>query len=644
MMRINLLVFTYLLWLTSTTYSLGPLFADKPNSDLYWKALIYMAHNDKETALKIIEAIKNNQPLTVADLETPGSLNDFFDQLFVLQASYHPEMLTDLRLFESIGIREHNAHLSSMSPQSIQKEFEETKACLVQLRNYSHDQLSQEQKTSYQIVEWMLDHEVAGEPFLFHGYVVNQMTGILFNLPSLFMIFHPLEVEEDVHTYIARLEKVPTKIAQVLEILELQKHKDIVPPHFTIEKVINIIQKLTPTPVAQNVFFSHLEQRLNTLEIPDKEAVLKKAASVIEEKIYPSFQQLDAFFHLLLSSDQPNNGVWALPQGDDYYNYKLKLHTTTNLTAQEIHEIGLAEVTHIEQQMRAIFADEGIVDNTKSIGQLMQELAQDRSFYYPNTDEGRKQCLEDYKAIIERTRIELAPLFDLKPAIGVNVEAVPAHAQEGAPAAYYHDPSLDDSRPGIFFANLRNMDEIPKYGMETLAVHEAEPGHHFQLALQQKMDMPMIRKISGYTAYIEGWALYAEKLAYEHNFYSSSFSKLGHFRDEMLRAVRLVVDTGIHYKRWTREQAIEYMQKYTGFHYDSIVTEVERYFVMPGQACAYKIGQLKILELRKRAQDALGDAFDIRQFHNVVLKLGAVPLTILEQEIDRYINNPRIKF
>jgi uncharacterized protein (DUF885 family) len=287
--------------------------------------------------------------------------------------------------------------------------------------------------------------------------------------------------------------------------------------------------------------------------------------------------------------------------------------------------------------MREILAQVGLDDETQEVGALMAELAKDPQFYFPNTAEGRAACLKKYEEILARARIQLYPLFDLKPKAALRVEAIPEDEVEGSAGAYYCSPSLDGSRPGIFFANLVDMREVPKFHMETLAIHEGEPGHHFQISLQQDMEIPLLRKFSEFTAFVEGWALYAEKLAYEEGFYSSPYAQLGHLQDELFRAARLVVDTGIHKKRWTREQAIDYMHKTTGDHLSRLTREVERYFVLPGQACAYKVGQLKILALREKARVALGDAFDIKQFHNILLRLGASPLAVLEAEVDKYI-------
>jgi len=615
------------------------IFDHKKNPDLYWQALVHVANGNKDAALKIVAALDSDAPITTPTWkeDCPENIDDFFDKLFLASVSRDPQLLTQLGLFESIGIREHNAQLTDVSAESLVQNLEEAKENLHSLNHYAVDDLSQDQQLSHTIVAWLLKHQVSGEKFLFHDYKINQLDGLLNGLAALLTQFHAVESAHDAENYISRLSKIPLQFQQALALLELQKNNGIIPPRFTVERVISIITKSIPEPVETSIFYTHLDQRLTTLNLPDKSAILNNVKQVLERDVYPAYQTLQNYFTQLLDHAQTNHGVWALPDGDAYYTYMLRHHTTTDLSADEIHALGLREVAHIHAEMRKILADENIVDNSKSVGTLVQELSKDPQFYYPNTKEGRAQCLAGYEAILERSRKELSHLFGLKPRAGVTIQRVPAHEEEGAPVAYYYLPSADGSRPGIFFANLRDMSEIPKYGMETLTIHEAEPGHHFQLALQYEMDIPMLRKLGLSTAYAEGWALYTEKLAYEHGFYSSSFAKLGHLQDELLRAARLVIDTGIHHRRWTREQAIAYMQEATGYHYNSVVSEVERYFVLPGQACAYKIGQLKILELRKRAKDMLGEKFDIREFHDVVLGVATVPLTILEEVVDRYI-------
>ena len=618
------------------------LFDYRINEDLYWEALVQVANGNKESALQIADSMKNGTVMS-SDFywkeHQPENINAFFDKLFIASIRHDPQTLSQLGLFESIGIRDHNAHLTNISARALMHSLEEAKANLVRLSNYSLEKLSEDQKISYKIFSWILNHTVAGEKFLFHEYKISQLEGVLINLNMLLTQFHTLKIQEDVENYISRLSEIPEQFQQAIAFMELQKNKDILPPRFTIEKVITMIEKSIPEQINENVFYIHLEEQLHRMHCESRDVVLKKTYDVIADVVYPAYKSLQNYFIQLLENAQTNDGVWALPDGAAYYTHMLHYHTTTNLSADEIHALGLQEVAMIHEEMRKILATEQIADASKNVGALVQELSKDPKFYYPNTQEGRKQCLVDYEIILERSRKELAHLFELKPRTGVTIQQVPAHEEEGAPGAYYYSPSADGSRPGTFFANLRNMNEIPKYSMETLTIHEAEPGHHFQLALQYEMNIPMMRKLGIYNAYCEGWALYTEKLAYEHGFYSSSFAKLGHLQDELLRAARLVIDTGIHHKRWSREQAITYMEEVTGYHHDTVVSEVERYFVLPGQACSYKIGQLKILALRQQAQDKLGEKFDIREFHNEILQLAASPLTILEEVICRYIQN-----
>lgn len=616
------------------------LFSDKPNAQLYWQALLQAAKKDKAAALKTVALIQspgaasNNSPT-----EEPATIEDVFDKLFLSEVSRNPQLLSITGLFESIGICEHNAYLNDVSPQAIMQTFKEKKENLKLLKKYSLDTLSPSQKISYKIFLWKLNLAVKGKKFLFHDYRMNHMFGLLFDIKMVFTQYHPLKTAEQVDLYVTRLNNLPEQLLQCIELLEYQKKMGIILPALSLAKDIALIQAVMTPSITDNPFYSHLATSIEKIEIPYKEDVLAKAAHTIKTLVYPAYQTLLDYLTTMLSATSTNRGVWALPDGDQYYAYVLKFHTSTDLSADQIHELGLQEVHKVQEEMRHILALEGISNEEKNVGELVQELLKDPRFFYPKTEEGSKQCLADFGAIIERSRKELYPLFDLKPKVPVKVEG-------GGVCASYFAPSLDGSRPGIFFVNPEFAYEYAKFTMETLAIHEAEPGHHFQLALQQESNLPILQKlvedttyIDGWidTAYVEGWALYAEKLAYEQGFYSSNFYRLGHLQWELVRAARLVVDTGIHKKRWTREEAIAYMEKNTGLTKEAVISEIDRYFVLPGQACAYKIGQLKILELRQRAKDALGEKFDIKEFHNVILRIGATPLTILEEVVDQYI-------
>ena len=321
--------------------------------------------------------------------------------------------------------------------------------------------------------------------------------------------------------------------------------------------------------------------------------------------------------------------------------YALRHHTTTDMTAEEIHQIGLAEVDRILADMRSIL--DGLGHTEGSVGEIMATLGREERFLYPDTKASREVILDRYREIIEEVYTKLGPAFEITPSASVEVRRVPEFKEATSAGAYYNIPAMDGSRPGVFYANLRDVRDIAKYGMKTLAYHEAVPGHHFQLAIQQEMQgVPQFRQVLTFTAFVEGWALYSERLAGEYGFYEGDpYGDLGRLQAELFRSVRLVVDTGIHHKRWKRERAIEYMLETTGMAQKDVTAEIERYIVMPGQACAYKIGQMKFLEFRERAQTELGDAFDIREFHSVVLGGGAMPFEILERQVDAYIEEAK---
>jgi uncharacterized protein (DUF885 family) len=370
-------------------------------------------------------------------------------------------------------------------------------------------------------------------------------------------------------------------------------------------------------------------------------AFQKKVETAITDNVYPAYHKLIDYFSALLPKTTTDDGVWKLPDGDAFYAYALRKSTTTTLKPEEVHELGLREVTRIEAEMRALLNANGFAG--RPIGDAMDVLGKDPRFLFANDDKGRADALAEYTRLIndaiERSRL----LFAMVPKAKIEVRRVPVFKEATSAGAYYNGASLDGTRPGVFYANLRDMNEVPKWSMPTLAYHEGVPGHHWQIATAQELKgLPQFRKLIPFTAYQEGWALYSEWLAKEAGWYEGDpFGDLGRLQAELFRAVRLVVDTGIHAKRWPREQAITYMRDKTGMGEKEVTAEIERYIVNPGQACAYKVGMLKIQELRKRAQAELGAKFDQRQFHEVVLGNGALPLEILEEQVADYIQRTK---
>ncbi|OJJ23012.1 hypothetical protein BKI52_01265 [marine bacterium AO1-C] len=574
----------------------------------------------------------------------PFFLNHYYDKVFIKFALGSPETISSLGLPIPQWIYHYGDDFDDISDKALQQQRANIRQYLKTLQSYSRSGQSESQLLSTDIMAWFLDNQVRGDKFAYHDYPVNQMGGIQSGLPSFMESSHQISSVSDAKDYNTRLSKFPIKFDQLLEGLKIRESKKIIPPRFVIDRVLKEMKGFVETPVKENILYVSMQKKLDKLPDIDKAKktkLLKASEAQIQKAVYPAYQKLINYFTQLRKRATTDDGVWKLPNGKAYYTHMLRNHTTTDITPEEVFELGKKEVTRITAEMKDILDSLGHIDSTKTPQDFLQQFNTEKRFLFSNDDEGRKQAIAQYQKLIDHIDKNLGKVFDVRPKAGVTVKRIPKFKEKTAPGAYYEPPSLDGSRPGVFFANLRDMKEITKYGMPTLAYHEAIPGHHFQLAVQMELKgLPLFRKVIPFTAYAEGWALYAERLAKEYGFYKNDpYGDLGRLQAEIFRAVRLVVDAGIHYKKWTREQAIDYMVKNTGMTKSEVVSEIERYIVTPGQACAYKIGQLKILALRAKAKKTLGNKFDIREFHNVILKNGAAPLTILEKLVDRYIQN-----
>jgi uncharacterized protein (DUF885 family) len=576
----------------------------------------------------------------------PLSVNWFYTRVFLQFALDNPEMLTQMRLFDRFGIKGHNAKLADASLAHGDEQLEKLERDYATFRSYDRSRYSGQDAISWDIFDAFLGDMVAdGKRFRYHNFPVNQMFGAQSGLPNFMANSHFVESERDARDYIARVDQFGTRFDQVIEGLEHREALGILPPRFTVEKVLAQMRGFIAMPPREHMLYTSFDEKLakipdDTLDDARREALRAELAGSIETIVYPAYERLIAYHERLLPKAVSNDGVWRLPDGEAFYAWRIRNQTTTDMSADAIHRIGVAEVERIAAEMDAILQGEGLVEG--SIGERVQQLAKREDQLYPDSEEGRARILADYQSIIDEISAGLGDWFDRMPSAAVEVRRVPAFSEKTAPGAYYQAPSLDGKRPGVFFANLRNVGEIPRFGMRTLAYHEAVPGHHFQIALAQQLEgLPMFRRFVPFTVYSEGWALYAEQVAWEAGFQANPLDNLGRLQAEMFRAVRLVVDTGMHSQRWSREQAIDYMLGYTGMGADEVEAEIERYLVNPGQALAYKVGMLKILELRSKAQRELGERFDIRGFHDVVLTSGAVPVFILERLVDDWIASKR---
>lgn len=574
----------------------------------------------------------------------PFFLRAFLDRSVVKMAFESPETLTSLGFLESVGITGHNAELDDDSPEAMDKTFAQVRDLRETLLSYSDADLDENQRISKDIALYLADFALVSEPYRYHNYPLNQLFGVQNGYPSFMQAQHQVHSVGDAENYLSRLQKVKLKFTQTLEGLKIREAKGIIPPKFVIDRVLTEMNDFVATPIQDNILYSSFKTKLSDTDISaDEQARLLAAAEAdIKGYVHPAYQLFIDYFTQLQAKAGTDDGYWALPNGDLAYEQLLKFFTTTNYTADEIHAKGLAEVDRIQSEIITILAAEGY-DVSQGFSVAIEALAADPKFYYEDSDAGRAQILVDYQHILDEVNAGLGDAFRIRPEAGMEVVRIPEFKEKTAPGAYYQQPAIDGSRPGRFYANLYDIKATPKYGMRTLAYHEGIPGHHFQIAVAMELEgMPLIRKMAPFTAYIEGWALYSERLAWELGFQKDPFDNIGRLQAELFRAVRLVVDTGIHHSRWTREQAIDYMKKNTGMSDRDVTAEIERYIVMPGQATAYKVGMMKILELREKAKSALGNKFDLRDFHDVVLKNGAVPLDILETLVDRYIADTNI--
>jgi uncharacterized protein (DUF885 family) len=458
------------------------------------------------------------------------------------------------------------------------------------------------------------------------------------NLPVFLINQHRVTSVADAEAYVARIRETERAMAEISARVRSQADKGIVPPKFNFAPVRADAKKaITGAPFGagpDSPLLADFTKKVNALEAPaeQKAKLIADARTALSISFRRGIDSMLATLDAVEPKATGNQGAWSLPDGGEFYAARLKASTTTDLSADQIHTIGLSEVARIQKEMEAIKNRVGFKGNLQA---FFAHIKNGREFKYPNTAAGREQYLKDANVFIAQVMEKAPQYFRRLPKAPLEVRAVETWRQETASVAFYNAPSPDGSRPGIYYVNLADMNQVLKPQIESISYHEGAPGHHFQIALQQELEgIPMFRRFGGYGAYAEGWGLYAERLGREMGFFQDPYSEFGHLSLELWRAVRLVVDTGIHSKRWTREQAIGYFQQNSLLSERDIAKEVERYFNWPGQATSYKIGQLKIVELRRRAEQALGTRFDIRDFHAAVLENGSLPLDILEQQVE----------
>ncbi len=612
---------------------------------LFWPGTVVKALKSALNTVTILFLSVVSSLLFASSTENvPGDIETLFNSFFREYIALSPETGTRLGIPEAWGITVRNDELDDVSDAAQDRLYQMYRKYNNWLVHYDESRLTPSQKIARDVLKWYLNNRLQEEEFRRHRYIINPMFSFHNQLTTLLTEHHRIETPRDAEDYIKRLSKYDVKVSQLLEQLAIQERIGIIPPLYVAETFQQELDDFVAVSCEENILFVSFKDRvrnLNMLDAASKEALYQKALNAMKKIVYPAYVRMSGYIEKIKDKATQDAGVWKLPHGDEYYKYCLYHHTTTDMTPEEIHTLGLQEVSRIQNEMKGHFASLGISGSEEFrdlLAKYMQVTANrnDKRYFYPATERGKKQTLKDYQAIIDSMSVKLADMFNVIPKASVRVVRVPAF-KEKTMATYYEPPKLDGSSSGIFYANLSYQHQ--KSGMKTLAYHEAIPGHHFQFALEhESSDTRLFKSLFFFTGYVEGWALYAEKLAKEYGFYDDVHSKIENLRSELFRAARLVVDAGIHYKKWTREKAYQYMLDNVGWGSSG---EIHRYIVWPGQACAYKIGELKILELRERARKELGNKFDIKDFHSVVLKHGSVPLEILEQLVDEYITTTK---
>ena len=579
-------------------------------------------------------------------------LNAWFEMKYEEQLMMSPLGLT----FQ--GRKERYGEIDDMSEKSQLEKLKWKGDSVEEMKStFNYSKLNDAAKISYDLWEHQYESALAGKPFMRHGYVFHQMNGTHSFYPTLMMNYHTVETEQDMRDYISRISAIGSAITELTGQAKLASSEGVRPPRFAYEIVMKESQAIiSGAPFDESDTESALwaDAKGKTTALVDAgtitqergDALLKLARGTLVNDFAPSYEHLIAF----MSDDIKNTskkvqGVHALPDGAAYYKYRLKSITTTDMTAEKIHQLGLDEVKRIRTEMEAIKDKDGFKGTLQEYFAQIRDSKDNEKYYYENTDEGRQGYIDDATAAIENLKNELSNYFGILPKADLVVKRVEAfREQDGAPQHYYPG-TPDGSRPGVYYAHLSDMKAMSKNELEVIAYHEGLPGHHMQISIAQELEgIPKFRTQAHSTAYVEGWALYTEALAKEMpNTYVTLGSDFGRLGSEIWRAIRLVVDTGMHHKKWSQQQAVDFFSENSPAPLESIETEIRRYLVIPGQATAYKIGMIDIQRLRKMAEDELGDKFDIRAFHDTVLGSGALPLSMLERQVKSWIADTKPK-
>ena len=573
----------------------------------------------------------------------PVGVNNYINKVSAQMVLRSPELLTTLGLIDNTLLDFHSNKLDSydreseLAMQALLREGRDG------LDNYGPEGLVGQELLSWKIFAWFLEDSIRQSEFEHGSYRVNQISGVMVDMPQFLTDSHHIVGEASLARYLSRLREFARVIAEVKVRVINDRDNGTIPPDFIIKKALVAMRAFVGEAAAENPLITTLPAKLETLSDMDtvaKEEMFQQAVAIVTQDILPQYAEMITLFEQLLPLSEGTAGIWRLPQGEQIYIAALRSNTSTSLTADEIHQLGHSEVARIEGEMETILSKEGF--DSGSVVSRVRDLMLMPEHNFANTDEGRLQQIAYLNEINSKLMANVADYFITVPPQPLEIVRVPEYAQDSSAGGYYRQPALDGSMPGRFYINQKNTTDNPRWTLPTLMYHEGSPGHHFQLSAAQLIEnVPLIRRSLPFNAFVEGWALYAERIVATdmHIYKGDALADLGRLQAEMFRAVRLVVDTGMHAKRWPREQAIHYMLAKTGMTEAEVTREIERYVVWPGQATGYKVGQLYILRLRAMAEQQLADRFDIKAFHEMILLNGAMPLEILEESVKSWIES-----
>jgi len=587
---------------------------------------------------------------TAPELSASQALLEMADTHAAAVLKTAPEWATSLGVSEDVAGEGYSARLGGYGFEANQQARQLNEGFLQDIRSIDRRDLDPEAAITYDVLRATYETGAQRNQFEFGGatvwgsgspYIVTQLSGVHLFLPRLLQNQHPMRTKQDARDYISRLSEFGRVFDELIESIGGDAAVGVVPPYFALEGARRSISSFTSSPPSENPLATTFTTKLEGIEElsnEDRAALAHEVETTVETVVYSAYARLGASLENLIPQAGRDAGVWRLgPEGEAFYQHALNGYGAGGMTGDEIHELGLSEVARITAEMDAILVADGV--RKGSVADRFDAIGQRQDMRYPNTDEGRETLLGDLNIQVDEIMAKASDWFGAIPSQPVEVRRIPIYEQDSAPGGYYNSPSLDGSRPGIYWINLKNTADWPKHTLKTLTYHEAVPGHHFQRSLERAAGLPLIRNMIGYSEFSEGWALYAEQVAAEMGMYDDDpLGNLARLQSELFRAARLVVDSGLHSKRWTREAAIDYMVGVTGDTRASVTREIERYSVWPGQACSYKLGMLKINSLRTKAETELGDKFDIAEFHDEVLLTGVMPLPVLEQKINRWID------